>query len=108
MAGNGGKRPGAGRKKGSLAPSTLLAIKSREEFAKKVEENLDVIFEALLSKVKDKDVSAIKELLDRAWGKSSQSLDLKNNGESFGIANIIIGLIDDKNKSSNKSNTKAV
>ena len=74
MAKNGGKRIGAGRKKGSKATHTLQAIKTREAFIRAVEENLQPILTALLDRASKGDVAAIKEMLDRAWGKPSQML----------------------------------
>ena len=107
MASPGGARPGAGRKKGSVSSHNLEAVKTRQEFIKKVEENLVTIFEALLNKAKQGDVGAIRELLDRAWGKAQQSVDLTNKGEKFEIGTIII-TPPNEDRYKNKSNTETV
>lgn len=75
---HGGYRAGAGKPKGYRAPSTLKAMASREEFIKRVERDLEPIYNALYAKaVNESDIPAIKELLDRAWGKPAQAINMK-------------------------------
>ena len=73
MARSGTNHKG-GRPKGSLAPSTLKAIETKSAFVAEVEKNLRPIIDALLDKAASGDVTAIKELLDRAWGKPTQTI----------------------------------
>ena len=63
-----------GRPIGSKDPHTLMREKAREVLIKKVEENIEVIVSALIEKAKQGDISAVKELLDRAWGRVPQAL----------------------------------
>ena len=75
---HGGYRPGSGKPKGYRAPRTLKAIASREEFTKRVERDLEPIYNALYSKVVDeRDVPAARELFDRAWGKPAQAVQMQ-------------------------------
>jgi len=69
----GGKRPGAGRKKGI---TTLEREKARAYIAEKINEYMPAIFKALVEKASEGDVPAIKELFDRAFGKSIQAVEL--------------------------------
>lgn len=73
MARSGTNHKG-GRPKGSLAPSTLKAIETKAAFVAEVERNLRPIIDALMEKATSGDVTAIKELLDRAWGKPTQTI----------------------------------
>ena len=43
-------------------------------FVAEVERNLRPIIDALMEKATSGDVTAIKELLDRAWGKPTQTI----------------------------------
>lgn len=75
MAGNGGKRPGAGRKKGSIAEATRLKMEAKAYLAKRLEDEIIPLADALFAKAKDGEVSAIKEIFDRAWGKAAQPVE---------------------------------
>lgn len=66
-----------GRPKGSVAVSTKVGIKTRELFATEVEKHLPIIFNALLAEVEKGNIPAAKELLDRAWGKPAQSVNMQ-------------------------------
>lgn len=68
----GGKRIGAGRKKGFAA---LSAEEARRVFAEAVSKEIQPISAALIKKAKEGDISAIRELLDRAYGKATQPID---------------------------------
>lgn len=70
----GGARPGAGRKKGSKASHTLKAEQGKALLIQMYLENIRPINEALLSKAKEGDMQAIKELHDRVYGKSLQPI----------------------------------
>lgn len=76
---HGGARKGAGRKKGSAAPHTLKAQTLKENLIAMYEKEAGPINRALLNKAKEGDISAIKELYDRVFGKSMQpiSADVK-------------------------------
>ena len=71
MAQRGGKREGAGRKKGFAA---LEAMKQREMLVKLLQPRVKKIFAALAEKAEKGDVAAAKELFDRAWGKPDQAV----------------------------------
>lgn len=66
----GGKRPGAGRKRGFAAKS---AEEARKLLSERLNQEIGLIADILVSKAKDGDMQAIKELFDRAWGRSPQS-----------------------------------
>jgi len=68
----GGYRQGAGRKKGFAA---LQAEQARELFAITVAPHLKKIINALTKKAQSGDVSAARELFDRAWGKPQQKFE---------------------------------
>lgn len=75
---NGGKRPGAGRKKGQKAKSTLDAIQLKEALIAKYREYADPINKALIDKAMTGDIQAIREVHDRVYGRSKESLDIGN------------------------------
>lgn len=83
MAVNGGKRPGAGRPKGTVGSNTLKAQAIRQRILDKIEEEFDPMTTALFEKAKLGDVQAFKELFDRAMGKAAQSVDVTTGGEQF-------------------------
>ena len=62
----GGKRPGAGRKKGF---SAITAEESRKVIAELVVNDIVPITKALIKKAKQGDVKAASLLFDRAFGK---------------------------------------
>lgn len=75
MAGkNGGARFGAGRKKGSFAQHTIEAQEAKKMLIDMFRKRQEPIFKALLDKAEDGDVTAIKEVFDRAWGKVTQPI----------------------------------
>ena len=80
MAQNGGKREGAGKPKGYRAPHTLEAQESRKRLITRVTARADELIDKLFEKaLEDKgDTIAIKELLDRAYGKPQQSMEVTN------------------------------
>ena len=65
----GGIRQNAGRKKGF---SALEAEKARELICRKLSENLESIIDKLIVDAKGGNIRAIRELLDRAYGKPVQ------------------------------------
>lgn len=70
----GGARPGAGRKKGSLAQHTLEAQEGKALLIQMYLENIRPINQALIDKAKAGDIQAIKELHDRVYNKAAQPL----------------------------------
>lgn len=68
----GGKREGAGRKKGFAA---LQAEEARRILADMVMKEIVPIGVALIAKAKKGDVFAIRELFDRAFGKPLVTID---------------------------------
>lgn len=73
----GGYREGAGRKKGFAAKN---AEQARSVLSEMVIRDIIPIGEALISKAKQGDISAVKELFDRSWGKSYQSMQIVSAG----------------------------
>jgi hypothetical protein len=80
MGKNGGARPGAGRPKASR---TIAAEMFKDYVAKRIVEEQGDIVDALLEKAKKGDTQAAKELFDRAFGKSKESVDVTTKGESL-------------------------
>ncbi len=73
----GGRRPGAGRKKGTDA----LAIEEyRKLLVKKVLAQKGPIIDALINKALTGDVPALKEIQERLLGKVSDKLVLEDGG----------------------------
>ncbi len=74
----GGYREGAGRKLGFAAKN---AEEARRVLSDMVIRDIQPIGEALITKAKNGDVTATKELFDRAFGRSPQTakIDLTNN-----------------------------
>lgn len=70
----GGKRPGAGRPKGSVASHTLDAARGKALLIQMYLDNIRPINEALIRKAKEGDMQAIKELHDRVYNKAAQPL----------------------------------
>lgn len=77
-----------GRPKGSISNHTRKGIVAREAFAKLVEQNLQPLFNALFAKAMDGDVQALKELLDRAWGRPNQSMDVNKTVVHLSLAEL--------------------
>ena len=69
-----------GRPIGSKDPHTLMREKAREVLIKKVVESIEPIANALVEKAKGGDVQAVKELLDRAWGRVPQAVTGEDSG----------------------------
>jgi len=80
MPKNGGKRPGAGRKKGSKAAHTIEAEIYRQYIIKRVIKEKAPIVAAMIKKAKKGDVMAFKELNDRALGKAMQPITGEGGG----------------------------
>lgn len=81
MKTNGGKRAGAGRKKGSFAVHTLEAQELKKALIQAYAENAKEINQALMDKAKAGDIPAIKEVLDRCFGKAPQAVTGADGGE---------------------------
>jgi len=69
----GGHKQNAGRKQGTSSKNAEEAIRLISEMVIK---EIKPIREALILKAKNGDVTAIKELFDRAFGRSLQSVDV--------------------------------
>jgi erythromycin esterase-like protein len=69
----GGKREGAGRKKGFAA---LEAEKAREIIAKKLADSLEPIVNKAIKQAEEGDRFAREWLLDRAYGRVPQAVEL--------------------------------
>lgn len=88
MAQNGGARPGAGRPKGRVAKSTLIALETRNKLIEMYKVAAEQINLVLIEKALKGDIMAIKELHERAWGKAYQAgeLDVTSNGKPLTLS----------------------
>jgi hypothetical protein len=67
-----------GRPKGVLSKTTIAKIKTKETFAKEVAKKAGVIAEGLFQNlIYNQDSSAGKELLERAFGKVPQGVNIQ-------------------------------
>jgi|SRR5882724_7304816 len=73
----GGKRPGAGRKKGPEGEAY------RQALLQLIEANKDGLAKALVDKGLAGDITALKEINDRAMGKAPQPLTGKDGDDLF-------------------------
>ena len=81
-----GAKPGerrGGKPKGYQAPHTLKAQESKKALIDRYQSEQAEIDGALINKAKTGDVPAIKEVYDRVYGKSKDSLDVTSGGESL-------------------------
>lgn len=78
MGTRGGKRTGAGR---PLASQTIETQKARTYIAERIAEIMPQVFNVLWKKAKAGDMTAMKELLDRGFGKAPQSMALDMKGD---------------------------
>jgi hypothetical protein len=87
----GGARPGAGRPPGSKDKATRLAGATLGELARAhTSEALEAILNTLRNTESDTArIAAANALLDRGYGKPSQSVDHKNSDGSLNLANPI-------------------
>ena len=76
----GGKRIGAGRKKGFAAKS---AEEARKFLSERVAQEIGPISNILISKAKKGDMRAIRELFDRAWGRAPQAVEMMSEEEKL-------------------------
>lgn len=71
MSQRGGKREGAGRKKGE---ATLYSEALKAKIAELVEKDAPELIAAQIAKAKTGDTQAFKELMDRVLGKAPQAI----------------------------------
>lgn len=71
---HGGYRQGSGRKKGFSAKN---AEEARRYLSQRVAEELSPLVDALIEQAKDGNLKAMQILLDRAWGRPRQEIQLK-------------------------------
>lgn len=72
----GGKRPGSGRPKGVKDPQTYVKEQARAILINMVQQHIEPIVNAMIDKALTGDIPAARELLDRAWGKPKQELEM--------------------------------
>lgn len=95
----GGKRPGAGRKKGV---ASILAEKTHAYAAEQLEKYKKPIIAALVKKAKKGDVFAVRELWDRAHGRPQQYIDHTSDGDKLPVP-IMGGVSTDEDVSADNS-----
>lgn len=76
----GGRRPGAGRKKGFAAKN---AEEARQLLSERLATEIGPIADALIEQARKGDVRAIRELFDRAWGRPHTSVSLEGLDFTF-------------------------
>lgn len=87
----GGKRPGAGRPKGSRSAATKNQIANLSEMAKMHSEAAlnALVHIAQAGESEAARVSAANAILDRAFGKPQQAVDHTTNGDSIAMPSVI-------------------
>lgn len=93
----GGKREGAGRKRGV---SALIHEKARELLAIKLSTEFGPICDKAIEQAKGGDSDARKWLSDRAWGRPKDSVDM-NVTEHFSLKKLSLMREEFKNKAIN-------
>ena len=78
----GGYRQGAGRKQGFAAKN---AEEARKLLSERLTQEIVPIADVLISQAKKGDIRAIKELFDRAWGKTPQNERLQSAEQINGM-----------------------
>ncbi len=82
MAGNGGKRKGAGRPKGVLNKSTTQVKEIAQKYGEMAIKRLGDIVNDDKADARAQ-IAAAKELLDRAYGKAPQAITDGEGGKLF-------------------------
>jgi hypothetical protein len=100
MAQHGGKREGAGRKKGE---ATLIAERTRNRIAQEVEKNLPAILGKAIEQAIEGQKDAREFLFDRGFGKATQFLMTRDeDGEEVPVPILELYVRqDDSNKKNN-------
>lgn len=75
----GGKRPGAGRKKGFKFKRTMQLDEARQYIIDRVTSELRPILDKAIEQAKQGDTSARKELMDRAFGRPTESVKVEGD-----------------------------
>jgi hypothetical protein len=78
---HGGRRPNAGRPKGSKSEKTVEQEALRDFVFDEVKKNKEHIISALISEAVKGKVPAIKELLDRSLGRVAQNINLYDEAD---------------------------
>lgn len=89
------KRSKTSRDNGKLggrpkAARTVAAEQFRDYVSMRIVEQQEPLIDALMEKGLKGDVSSIKELLDRAFGKSKEYMDIMSDGEKIEGVNVFI------------------
>jgi len=95
ITGLGGARPGAGR---PPKFSTLEAQQARNYIAERLRDVMPKLYEVMYKKAIKGDMIALKELLDRGFGKSRQQIGVEGGEEGSALVIQISELIANKNK----------
>jgi hypothetical protein len=86
----GGKRPGAGRPKGSLNKVKLVATDIAAQALASIDQ-AKAWKELIQSKDERIRLEALKYLSDRAYGKASQSVNLQGDGNDLRVIVEVVG-----------------
>lgn len=72
----GGARPGSGRRRGHNA---IASEKAREYIIKRVSDELEPIMDKAIEQAKSGDGMARRELMDRAYGRPTESIKIEGD-----------------------------
>lgn len=89
---NGGARPGAGRKPGSMNKKTIEQKMVERTLREMLLPYAESVAQALIAKAQAGDVAAIKEYHERTHGKVTDHFNHTSNGET--IAPLLVKFID--------------
>ena len=78
----GGYRIGAGRKQGFAAKN---AEEARKLLSERVAQEIAPLTDILIKRAKAGNMRAMHELLDRAWGRAPQALQIESNDRRYPI-----------------------
>jgi|SRR5579864_6446026 len=99
----GGKQPGAGRPKGSVAKHTLETQELRKRLIQAASEQWEAIIFSLIDNAIAGNTIAQRELLDRVLGKSIQPLASADDQGNLLPFQIIVKQVSSANPAENRS-----
>ncbi len=86
---NGGARPNSGPKKGSKQKRTRIKEAAALRLTKKIEEKIDELADALVTKALTGDVAGLKEAFERGLGK------VKDTHEHDIVTTVLVRFLDE-------------
>lgn len=83
MEHRGGKRIGAGRKKGTRNPATLEKERVLAAYRQQILAHAKELFEMQINLARQGNHAAIESMLNRTFGKPKESVEVSSGGEDF-------------------------